>query len=388
MLDPALLEADAMLAEIQAQLISATASASAPRSKEAITNSPDASALRAAAQRQSGQFATPVRKAATLLVVPKPLKNAPIQLARKHAATGDLIAYTDCMESSVLRFLQLMLCDLRSLSGDGVPTRIDLELVKLRVKDRHVREYFEEYPDILPPDAYTSPAPGFEARQDWARLVTQSPFFTYKRDTGGVYKNDALLGKQPQRGEWQLELEPCVANIMSVLEHWLGVDFAPCRLQGGAGPRAWEDSGEAHTADVSAEARWYFDFALQALSRLGFELRGHVHPPRKPALSPASTFWVDLDVAVNGAPAWRWVLTRVHLPQLHSNYAQLCARAEDGKPLFITSMHSHIEDHSGHDKPWSWLAQIEAEGTDTRIRDKAQRQNARMNGEPIIGSCD
>merc|ERR1712146_233432 len=86
--------------------------------------------------------------------------------------------------------------------------------------------------------------------------------------------------------------------------------------------------------------------------------RGHVHPPRAPR--DPSVFYVDLDIALNGAPAWRWTLTRVHLP-LCRHYAHLRgAPDEDGKPVFITSKHSHIEDHSRergwrYDISWSWL---------------------------------
>lgn len=86
------------------------------------------------------------------------------------------------MESSVLRFLQLALCDLRTLSADGVPTRVDLELVKRRVKDADARAFFQEHPDILPAEAYKGlaihPGRGFAARERWAALVTGKPFFT------------------------------------------------------------------------------------------------------------------------------------------------------------------------------------------------------------------
>lgn len=166
-------------------------------------------------------------------------------------------------------------------------------------------------------------------------------------------KNDALTGKAAQRGEWLLELEPCVHNVFACLEHFLGVDFTPCRPTDGR-PMPWEQAGEAHAADVSPAARTCWGFALRSLSRPGLELRGCVHPPRSRA-AKADVFYVDLDVAVNGAPAWRWVLTRIHLAPC-KHFAHLCAKGEDGKPgVFITSKHSHIEDHSK--ERWSWLAE-------------------------------
>jgi hypothetical protein len=299
------------------------------------------------------------------------------------------------MESSVLRFLQLVLCDLHSLTADGVPTRVDLDLARVRLKDRDVVAFFEEHPEILPPEACRVAAPGFQARQDWARLVNHKPYFTYKRDTGGIYKNDALLGTAAQRGEWELELEPCVHNVFGVLEHVLNVDFRACRppAPNRSQQRAvvWAAAGEAHTADVSSTARWHFDFALRCLSRPGLELRGHVHPPRSsPRRSStvaswcdesalANVFYVDLDVAVNGSPAWRWVLTRTRL-QPCTRYAHLCAVDDDGRrTLFITSKHSHIEDHSRkrgsgwrEDVSWAWLRPDEGTSPDERTSRSSQ----------------
>ena len=73
-----------------------------------------------------------------------------------------------------------------------MPTRVDLELVRKRVKEADMRAFFEEHSTastILPAQAYNvGSCAGYEARQQWARLVTGKPYLTYKRDTGGVYK--------------------------------------------------------------------------------------------------------------------------------------------------------------------------------------------------------
>ena len=282
---------------------------------------------------------------------------------------------------------------------DGVPTRVDLQLVKRRVKEPSVRAFFVRHPEILPAE------PNLAKRERWAQLMVRRPYFSYKRDTGGVYKNDALNGKAAQRGEWLLELEPCVRNVLRVCEHFLGVDFAPCRAgDGGSTPQPWEGAaGEAHNADISHTATRYFDFALRSLSRPGMALRGHVNPPRnlpsfqQPRPMPrnkgylsmgatagtgarslgdvSSVFYVDLDIAVNAQPAWRWELTRTVLTPC-PRYHHLCAPArsdDDGwgegnpEPRFMyTSKHSHIDfppySESMNGK-WSWIGDVEAAAT-------------------------
>merc|ERR1719263_951841 len=47
--------------------------------------------------------------------------------------------------------------------------------------------------------------------------------------------------------------------------------------------------------------------------------------PRSPG-DVSSVFYVDLDIAVNAQPAWRWVLTRTVLTPC-SQYHHLCAPA-------------------------------------------------------------
>ena len=47
--------------------------------------------------------------------------------------------------------------DLASLSANGVPTRVDLDLVRKRIRDRDLVAYFESYPEILPAEEYDEP---------------------------------------------------------------------------------------------------------------------------------------------------------------------------------------------------------------------------------------
>ena len=71
------------------------------------------------------------------LQLPDPLDYELIKLLDK-MPNGVQISYTDCMESSCLRFMQAMCCDAKSLDEHGRPTRVDLDLVGLIVPDLEV----------------------------------------------------------------------------------------------------------------------------------------------------------------------------------------------------------------------------------------------------------
>lgn len=293
------------------------------------------------------------------LALPEPIEFERIQLVDTTPG-GKNISYTDCMESSVLRFVQLLLCDTRSLDGNGVPTKVDLELMRSRVSDADVRAYFEQHPKILPTwHEYLEDEPGFEARQAWARVVTRKPYFTYKRSTTGVYLNDWLTGRPTVRDqkEWLLELEPSVHNVISVLRDMLGVDFT----QEDRGPMPWVDGGEARHFDVSQAAQAHLNAAMRQLSRAGMELRARIHPHKyangPPTYADGSpNFSVRICLAVNGRPSWRWVLTRRFLlvaPPLCDELS--CPRDESGMPYLATSKHSHIEQHRRDRHEGAWV---------------------------------
>ena len=112
--DANLREADALLASLQAQLLSALPPPTDPTDDKVLSRVDD-SALHAAAQEQAAAHSKHAAlKARGKMSVLQPLRNIPISLDEK-SHTGEVICYTDCMESSTLRFLQLMLCDLGSL---------------------------------------------------------------------------------------------------------------------------------------------------------------------------------------------------------------------------------------------------------------------------------
>jgi len=255
------------------------------------------------------------------------------------------INYTDCMESSVIRFMQAVLFDPCSLSHSGVPTKVDLELVHTRVNDPDVVAFFVHNPEILEAKYYNPKRVGFETRQAWARLVNKRPAFNYKRATNGVYKNDAVQGKVevPVEVEMLIEMEPCLHNILNVFRHFLGVDFTELDQ---FRPSSWSKNVEAHSKDVSALVQNHFDAASRQLSRPGMMLQFQVHV-RDPC--DGARFFVNVDIAVNGRVAWRWVLTRCVLDVGGTETARRltpnCVEDKQGKPFFLTSKHSHIESY-------------------------------------------
>merc|ERR1719321_1781177 len=117
--------------------------------------------------------------------------------------------------------------------------------------------------------------------------------------------NDALWGdiELPLETEWVLELEPCVHNIIQICRHFLGVDFDEIEAH-----MPWSMTCETHALDVSAVAQPYLDAAMKQLSRPGMVLQCRMSVDTRKCFT-----FVNIDVGVNGKPAWRWVLTRTEI---------------------------------------------------------------------------
>ena len=239
--------------------------------------------------------------------LPAPLDYEQITLLDKQPVRGR-ISYTDCMESSCLRFVQAMLCDARSLNERGQPTRVDLDLVRARVPDVAVRDFFQSFPEILPAAEYAPGKRGYKAREAWARLVTHRPFFTYKRSACGVYKNEWLEGDTNGCFQWATEMEPCVHNVISVCRRFLGVDFAHEDAYKPMWNRHCDTNHEALHHDVSADAQPHLAAAMRQLSRPGFmELQARMLSPQTYF---GSTYDTHVTFEVNGLGAWKWSLRR------------------------------------------------------------------------------
>jgi len=276
------------------------------------------------------------------LQLPDPLDYELIKLKDK-MPNGVQISYTDCMESSCLRFMQAMCCDAKSLDEHGRPTRVDLDLVRMRVPDLKVRRFFQDNSEILPACEYAPGRRGYETREAWARLVTHRPFFTYKRCSAcGIHKNEWLEGEKTGSFRWEVEMEPCVHNVISLCRHFLGVTFAKEDLEKPMWNQLCDTNHEALNHDVSGDAQPHLSAAMHQLSRPGFmELQARVQPPF--GLIRAGNYKYDTDITfhVNGFRAWTWRQRRKLLYAPPEVYKELGGDEETWCRI-RTSYHSEI----------------------------------------------
>jgi len=107
------------------------------------------------------------------------------------------ITYTDCMEFSLLRFLQLLLYDPRQIGKDGFSFYPNMEgLIKT-----HIKKYGKIY-EIA--EYYLSD--GKIEREEWANFLSNKEFMKY-------YRND------------NCELFTCLTNIFNFFNIFLGLKF-------------------------------------------------------------------------------------------------------------------------------------------------------------------
>jgi len=315
------------------------------------TNSSGDAKSRASAEKASAAAAVPKAATGTASIqLPRPLDYETIKLVDT-TPSGRRISYTDCMESSCLRFMQAMLCDGTSLDDGSQPTRVDLDLVKRRVPDEQVRAFFRAYPEILPEAEYAPQRRGFKAREDWAQLVAHKPFFTYKRSACGVYKNEYFSGKKtagPQEPFlWELEMEPCVHNVISLCRHFLGVDFTKEDALKPMWKRPCDTNHEAFHHDVSGDAQPHLDAAMRQLSRRGcMQLQARLSTTSAFGFGP---YYTDVVFEFNGRRAWKWSLWRTAFQAPEAVFKELggytYSDQEDAQACCMrTSSHSVIEE--------------------------------------------
>ena len=305
------------------------------------------------------------RRPPPLQRLPSPIDYMGIALEDK-TPSGSQIGYTDCMESSCLRFMQAMLCDATSLDANGRPTRVDLDLVNRRVKYAEVKGYFAEFPAILPEREYNS-GKGFMARQAWSRLVTHRPFFTYKRSACGVYKNEYFSGEtpEPERGghfKWELEMEPCVHNVISLCRNFLGVDFAQEDKQNPMWrlPQGCHTNHEAFTHDVSNDAMPHLTAAMRQLSRPGFMVvQAHVIPPSSDNGDPSTDIIFEVNLSQGCTSAWRWRCHRRFVNVSRALFKELSGRTEQ-QMAGVTELPEFNARNGSYRMRTSWHSSIEA----------------------------
>lgn len=80
--------------------------------------------------------------------------------------------YTDCFESSMLRYLHLIFKKKREL-------KIDLELLKKYGAIPCLLDFFQKYKDIYPKNTYYMSKKGQEQRIEWCELLNSNKTFDY-----------------------------------------------------------------------------------------------------------------------------------------------------------------------------------------------------------------
>jgi hypothetical protein len=131
--------------------------------------------------------------------------------------------YTDCMEFSLLRFLQLMMYDKEQLTDYFKSSYVKKELIsefnlacinkpKISNKSLYIelQKFIERYPNIYPNAKYYLSNPeGIKQREDLCKLVSDRNFFDY-------YRNDGA------------ELFTSVENILNFFNGFFGMDLNVC----------------------------------------------------------------------------------------------------------------------------------------------------------------
>jgi len=132
--------------------------------------------------------------------------------------------YTDCMEFSLLRFLQLLMYDKEQLCNYLQSSYVQKELIsefnvayvgKNQISNKstyiELQEFIERYPNIYPyAKYYLSNQEGIKQREDWSKLVSDRDFFDY-------YRND------------RAELFTSVENILNFFNGFFGMSLNICQ---------------------------------------------------------------------------------------------------------------------------------------------------------------
>ncbi len=91
--------------------------------------------------------------------------------------------YTDCMEFSLLRFLQLMLFSASQVSDQGSSSYPPKEDARLRDCSQDLLDYIHAHPTIEQSAThYNCSAEGKQERNDWAAFVSDRHFMEYYRN--------------------------------------------------------------------------------------------------------------------------------------------------------------------------------------------------------------
>ncbi len=92
--------------------------------------------------------------------------------------------YTDCMEFSLLRFIQMIFSSEKEINEECLSKyHIDLNHDLIEVHP-DLKSYIERFPKIYKDGKYYLEGEGAKEREEWAKFVSDRPYFQYYRPDG------------------------------------------------------------------------------------------------------------------------------------------------------------------------------------------------------------
>lgn len=214
------------------------------------------------------------------------------------------VAYTDCVESSFMRFFQLVLHDLE-FRGQcaSVRGRIDLGYLTSICDDQELIGFFTQWPEIHDAEYYDEGHPGYAIRTEWCAFLTRrNERFQYVRTPKNQFLDDVVSDGDmpPAEMVFQYELDATVHNHISVF----AASFPGLRS---ALPSPLSIVEDLEDSSVYAPL---FEALASFFSRPGFTLRISLDQLKRFGLS---SFWfssLDLRISINGIQLWIWTISR------------------------------------------------------------------------------
>ncbi len=92
--------------------------------------------------------------------------------------------YTDCMEFSLLRFIQMIFSSEKEINSEGLSnyyTDVNHDLIEVHPD---LKSYIERFPKIYKDSNYYLEGEGAREREEWAKFVSDRSYFEYYRPDG------------------------------------------------------------------------------------------------------------------------------------------------------------------------------------------------------------
>lgn len=130
------------------------------------------------------------------------------------------VGYTDCVESSFLRMLHLVLSSARPTIKAPEEASIDLPYLRSISDDPGLIDFFERHPSIVYLYSYYDEGnPGFDVRAEWCDFLTRKKDrFTYARTGTNIFQDDLVRSgvRSFDDYDFQFEVDTTIRNIITL----------------------------------------------------------------------------------------------------------------------------------------------------------------------------